>query len=80
MVAEPTFGKSRVDVQRFLLQVLKGTTRYAGEAEAGPGEAAGYKEYTQTEVRTRMPHVAKKWEVSAVLSVILRAGLNFAAD
>ncbi|WIA13166.1 hypothetical protein OEZ85_006758 [Tetradesmus obliquus] len=32
------------------LVVLKGTTRYAGEAEAGPGEAAGHKEYTQTEV------------------------------
>jgi hypothetical protein len=39
---------------RCVLQVLKGTTRYAGKAEAGPGEAAGYKEYTQTEV---MAHI-----------------------
>lgn len=44
-------AKQSLRVCCVFLQVLKGTTRYAGEAEAGPGEAAGYKEYTQTEVR-----------------------------
>ncbi|KAF8067393.1 MER3 [Scenedesmus sp. PABB004] len=32
------------------LVIIKGTTRYAGDGEAGRGEPAGYKEYTQTEV------------------------------
>jgi hypothetical protein len=53
-----------------LLQVLKGTTRYSGEAEAGPGETAGYKEYTQTEVRLHLPYAAIKWEVTAMTLAI----------
>lgn len=36
------------------LVVIKGTKRYVGESETAHREAAGYKEYTQTEVR----HVA----------------------
>lgn len=32
------------------LVVLKGTVRWAGEQEAGPGEQPGYREYSQTEV------------------------------
>lgn len=33
------------------LVVLKGTSRYVGEAECARGEQAGYQEYTATEVR-----------------------------
>jgi hypothetical protein len=64
-----------------LLQVLKGTTRYAGEAEAGPGEAAGYKEYTQTEVGRHTPKGATKREVSLVLlAIAVWASVVGAAD
>lgn len=33
------------------LVVLKGTVRWVGDSECGPGEQSGYKEYSQTEVR-----------------------------
>lgn len=46
------------------LVVLKGTVRWVGDSEVLPGEQAGYKEYSQTEVRQWQvthacgPHVA----------------------
>lgn len=32
------------------LVVLKGTVRWVGDSECGPGEQSGYKQYSQTEV------------------------------
>lgn len=44
------------------LVVIKGTTRYVGDQE-GPGETAGYKEYSQTEVRAGRHAARAFWRV-----------------